>query len=122
MAETYEGYCVKCKEKRQFEGEVRVSDSGRRMAQGLCPRLWHQDEPHPRQGLGLVRRPTARRSTSAGPSSCPTPRDVVSDAKGHRRVRRQGMSCPTRVLWIARCAMTAVLSRSAPCRHHCRRG
>jgi hypothetical protein len=37
MADTYEGYCVKCKEKRQFEGEVRVSDSGRRMAQGTCP-------------------------------------------------------------------------------------
>jgi hypothetical protein len=37
MADTYEGYCVKCKEKRQFEGEVKVSDSGRRMAQGTCP-------------------------------------------------------------------------------------
>ncbi|MEY3347289.1 MAG: hypothetical protein RIR40_1014, partial [Actinomycetota bacterium] len=34
MAETYKGeaYCVKCKEKRQFEGTVNVSDSGRRMA------------------------------------------------------------------------------------------
>lgn len=37
MAETYEGYCVKCKEKRQFEGEVSVSGSGRRMAKGPCP-------------------------------------------------------------------------------------
>ena len=39
MAETYKGeaYCVKCKEKRQFEGTVKVSDSGRRMAQGICP-------------------------------------------------------------------------------------
>ncbi|HEX3705141.1 MAG TPA: DUF5679 domain-containing protein [Mycobacteriales bacterium] len=37
MADTYEGYCVKCKEKRKFEGEVRVSESGRRMAQGPCP-------------------------------------------------------------------------------------
>jgi hypothetical protein len=37
MADTYEGYCVKCKEKRTFDGEVRVSDSGRRMAQGICP-------------------------------------------------------------------------------------
>src|SRR3954471_1426013 len=37
MAESYEGYCVKCKEKRTFDGEVRVSDSGRRMAQGTCP-------------------------------------------------------------------------------------
>lgn len=39
MAETYTGqaYCVKCKEKRDFTGEVRVSESGRRMAQGTCP-------------------------------------------------------------------------------------
>jgi len=39
MAETYKGdaYCVKCKEKRDFEGTVKVSDSGRRMAQGICP-------------------------------------------------------------------------------------
>jgi hypothetical protein len=37
--ETYKGdaYCVKCKEKRDFEGTVKVSDSGRRMAQGICP-------------------------------------------------------------------------------------
>lgn len=37
MAETFEGYCVKCKEKRQFPGEVSVSDNGRRMAKGPCP-------------------------------------------------------------------------------------
>jgi hypothetical protein len=37
VAETYNGYCVKCKEKRDFEGEVKVSESGRRMAQGICP-------------------------------------------------------------------------------------
>ena len=37
VADTYNGYCVKCKEKRDFEGEVKVSESGRRMAQGLCP-------------------------------------------------------------------------------------
>jgi hypothetical protein len=37
VAENYNGYCVKCKEKRDFEGEVKVSDSGRRMAQGTCP-------------------------------------------------------------------------------------
>ena len=39
MAETYTGeaYCVKCKEKRDFTGEVKVSQSGRRMAQGTCP-------------------------------------------------------------------------------------
>ncbi|MGI8696610.1 MAG: DUF5679 domain-containing protein, partial [Mycobacteriales bacterium] len=32
VAETYNGYCVKCKEKRDFSGEVSVSESGRRMA------------------------------------------------------------------------------------------
>ena len=49
-AETYKGdaYCVKCKEKREFEGTVKVSDSGRRMAQGICP-VWHQGQSHPWQ-------------------------------------------------------------------------
>jgi hypothetical protein len=37
VAESYEGYCVKCKEKRHYEGEVRISESGRRMARGTCP-------------------------------------------------------------------------------------
>lgn len=39
MAESYSGeaYCVKCKEKRQFDGEVHVSEKGRRMAKGTCP-------------------------------------------------------------------------------------
>jgi hypothetical protein len=37
VAESYNGYCVKCKEKRDFDGDVKVSESGRRMAQGTCP-------------------------------------------------------------------------------------
>jgi hypothetical protein len=36
-AQTYNGYCVKCKEKRDFEGEVVVSKTGMRMAKGACP-------------------------------------------------------------------------------------
>lgn len=34
----YDGYayCVKCKEKRDFVGPIKVSDSGRRMAMGKC--------------------------------------------------------------------------------------
>jgi hypothetical protein len=36
MAETYNGYCVKCKEKRDFDGEVHETN-GRRMAKGTCP-------------------------------------------------------------------------------------
>lgn len=37
--ESYEGYayCITCKYERQFKGWVRISDSGRRMAQGYCP-------------------------------------------------------------------------------------
>ena len=38
MAESYTGdaYCVKCKEKRDFTGEVHETN-GRRMAKGICP-------------------------------------------------------------------------------------
>jgi len=38
-AETYSGefYCVKCKAKREAEGEVRVNDKGTRMAKATCP-------------------------------------------------------------------------------------
>ena len=39
MAETWSGefYCVKCKEKREAEGEVRVNEKGTRMAKAVCP-------------------------------------------------------------------------------------
>lgn len=37
MAQTYEGYCVKCRKKANFEGEVKMLDNGRRAAQGKCP-------------------------------------------------------------------------------------
>ena len=39
MAEEYHGeaYCVKCKEKREFTGEVVTADNGTRMAKGTCP-------------------------------------------------------------------------------------
>jgi len=36
MAE-YEGYCVKCREKRKFDGEVKEMANGRKAAQGTCP-------------------------------------------------------------------------------------
>lgn len=32
-----DAYCVKCKDKVTFEGQIKVSDSGRRMAFGKCP-------------------------------------------------------------------------------------
>jgi hypothetical protein len=35
--QTYNGYCVKCKEKRDFEGNVEISKTGMRMAKGKCP-------------------------------------------------------------------------------------
>ena len=34
---THEGYCVKCREKRQFEGTEVILANGRRAAQGTCP-------------------------------------------------------------------------------------
>ena len=34
---SYEGYCVKCREKRQFEGQEVELANGRRAAQGTCP-------------------------------------------------------------------------------------
>jgi hypothetical protein len=37
MAETYNGYCVKCREKRDFEGEVVELANGSKAAQGSCP-------------------------------------------------------------------------------------
>jgi hypothetical protein len=37
QAQMYNGYCVKCKEKRDFEGTVAVSKTGMRMAKGQCP-------------------------------------------------------------------------------------
>jgi Zn finger protein HypA/HybF involved in hydrogenase expression len=38
VAESYSGeaYCVKCKEKRQFDGHVEEIN-GRRFAKGICP-------------------------------------------------------------------------------------
>ncbi len=33
----YEGYCVKCREKREFEGTEVELANGRRAAQGTCP-------------------------------------------------------------------------------------
>jgi DNA polymerase II large subunit len=34
---TYEGYCMKCREKRQFEGTIVTLKNGRPAAQGKCP-------------------------------------------------------------------------------------
>ena len=36
MADSYNGYCVKCREKQDFSGEVSETN-GRRMAKGSCP-------------------------------------------------------------------------------------
>ena len=59
MAETYAGefYCVKCKEKREAEGDVVVSESGRQDGQGRLSGLRHQAQPHPRQGLSSISSP-----------------------------------------------------------------
>jgi hypothetical protein len=34
---SFEGYCVKCREKREFEGEEVEMANGRRSAKGKCP-------------------------------------------------------------------------------------
>lgn len=35
----FEGYCVKCRQKRQIkDGRVETTDKGRRMAKGVCPK------------------------------------------------------------------------------------
>ena len=34
---TYEAYCVKCKTKREFDGEVVTMKNGRPAARGKCP-------------------------------------------------------------------------------------
>ena len=37
VAEEYEGYCVKCRTKRKFQGEKKDLPNGRMAAQGPCP-------------------------------------------------------------------------------------
>ena len=37
LVASYEGYCMKCREKRQFEGTIVTLKNGRPAAQGLCP-------------------------------------------------------------------------------------
>ena len=72
--ETYKGdfYCVKCKEKREAEGRV-VETNGRRMAKGFVPRVRHQPQPHPRQGL-IHRTATGRdHEHGSGPALCSVP-------------------------------------------------
>jgi hypothetical protein len=36
-AATYEAYCVKCRAKREFEGQEVTLKNGRKAAQGTCP-------------------------------------------------------------------------------------
>ena len=33
----YEAYCVKCREKREFEGQEVTMKNGRKAAKGTCP-------------------------------------------------------------------------------------
>lgn len=37
MPDEYEGYCVKCRQKRTFQGEKKSLPNGRMAAQGECP-------------------------------------------------------------------------------------
>ena len=89
--ETYKGefYCVKCKEKREAEGKVVVSENGRRHGQGRVPRVRHQPQPHPRQGLSpsSVERP--RSHCGPGPFAVP---GLWTTAARRRSTRRMAAS------------------------------
>ncbi len=37
LAESYNGYCVKCRQKRDFEGDEVTLPNGSKAAQGACP-------------------------------------------------------------------------------------
>ena len=56
---SYEGYCVKCREKRQFEGEEVEMANGRRSAKGKCPVVRDGHEPDPGQEGLTTAAPTA---------------------------------------------------------------
>ena len=80
MAESYTGeaYCVKCKEKREFTGEVverRPPDGA-----GHLPRVRHQAQPHPRQGLTLHPRPWRPSRTAGRAHVVPGPVSAVVPA------------------------------------------
>ena len=67
MAESYNGYCVKCKDKRDFDGGHRGNQRAPD-GKGNLPGLRHQDEPDPGQSL----------------TSLPV-RPVVAHHRDHRR-------------------------------------
>ena len=71
QAQTYNGYCVKCKEKRDFEGNVEVSQDRHEHGQGQVPGLRDDSQPHPRQGQGLTRYGSPGEGAAGGhPSPC----------------------------------------------------
>ena len=73
MAETWSGefYCVKCKEKREAERRGQGQRQGHPDGQGRLPRLRHQPEPHPRQGLTQPVSSTADRHGGTPPRRGP---------------------------------------------------
>ena len=107
MAETWSGefYCVKCKEKREAEGEVQGQRQGHPDGQGRLPRVRHQPQPHPRQGLSTPRLVTRRRPpTSVGGAvvACPVaavPRPVeVRPVAGRAAAACRHGSCGRRTV------------------------
>ena len=67
MAETWSGefYCVKCKEKREAEWRGQGQRQGHPDGEGRLPRVRHQPQPHPRQGLSTDRRSNRTRNTAS---------------------------------------------------------
>ena len=62
----YEGYCVKCREKREFDGQEVELANGRRAAQGTCPVCGTKMNRILGKAKGLIR--PARRRASTPPA------------------------------------------------------
>ena len=86
MAETWSGefYCVKCKEKREAERRGQGQRQGHPDGQGCLPRLRHEPEPHPRQGLI---------ATALRAGGTPPRRGPAAALPGPGRTTRSGRAC-----------------------------
>ena len=83
MAESYNGYCVKCKDKRDFDGDI-AETNGRRMAKGTCPVCGTRMNRIPGQSLTSLpgvagrRRPGTRRRPYVARNGQRPPEDDVA--------------------------------------------
>ena len=104
MAETWSGefYCVKCKEKREADGRGPGQRQGHPDGQGRLPRLRHQPQPHPRQGL--TSSPQTRRRRRPLPGAPPSRLPSVRPSLWRARRRRRADPCDGGAHDLAACA------------------